>query len=83
MKLQILVPQYKETDEVIKPLLDSIAIQQSVDMNEIGVIICNDGSDIFLSDTLLNNYPYKIEYHKEPHRGLKERYGKDEAHHRI
>ena len=70
MKLQILVPQYKETDEVIKPLLDSIAIQQSVDMNEIGVIICNDGSDIFLSDTLLNNYPYKIEYHKEPHRGV-------------
>lgn len=70
MKLQILIPQYKETDEVIKPLLDSIAIQQSVDMDEIGVIICNDGSDTFLSDTLLNNYPYKIEYHKEPHRGV-------------
>jgi len=27
MKLQILIPQYKETNEVIKPLLDSIAIQ--------------------------------------------------------
>ena len=24
MKLQILIPQYKETDEVIKPLLDKI-----------------------------------------------------------
>ena len=41
MKLQILVPQYKETDEVVKPLLDSIAIQQSVPMEEIGVIIEN------------------------------------------
>ena len=30
MKLQILVPQYEETDEVIKPLLDSLAIQQNV-----------------------------------------------------
>lgn len=70
MKLQILVPQYHETDEVIKPLLDSIAIQQNVDMNEVGVIICNDGSDVYLSDELLNSYPFKIEYHKEPHRGV-------------
>lgn len=70
MKLQILIPQYKETNEVIKPLLDSIALQQSIDMNEIGVIICNDGSDTFLTDDLLNSYPYKIEYYKEPHRGV-------------
>ena len=70
MKLQILIPQYKETDEVIKPLLNSIALQQSIDMNEIGVIICNDGSNVFLTDTLLNSYPYKIEYYKEPHRGV-------------
>ncbi len=70
MKLQILIPQYKETDEVIKPLLDSIAIQQNVPMDEIGVIICNDGSDVFLSDTFLNSYPFKIEYYKEPHRGV-------------
>ena len=71
MKLQILVPQYKETDEVIKPLLDSLLVQQNVDLkNEVGVIICNDGSDTFLSDKLLNSYPFKIEYHKEPHRGV-------------
>ena len=70
MKLQILIPQYKENDSVIKPLLDSIAIQQNVPMDEIGVIICNDGSDVFLSDELLNSYPFKIEYHKEPHRGV-------------
>ena len=70
MKLQILVPQYKETDEVIKPLLDSIAIQQNVDMKEIGVIICNDGSDVFLSKKLLKSYPFEIKYYKEPHRGV-------------
>lgn len=70
MKLQVLIPQYNETDEVIKPLLDSLAVQQSVSFDEFGVIICNDGSNIFLSDELLNSYPYKIEYYKEPHKGV-------------
>lgn len=70
MKLQILVPQYKETDEVIKPLLDSIAIQQNIQFEEVGVIICNDGSDIYLSEDFLNSYPFKIEYYKEEHRGV-------------
>lgn len=70
MKLQILIPQYKETDDIIKPMLDSIALQQNVDFNEIGVIICNDGSDVCLSDKLIHSYPYKVEYHREPHRGV-------------
>ena len=70
MKLQILIPQYKETDDVIKPLLDSIAIQQNINFSEIGLIICNDGSDIFLSDDFLKSYPFTIEYYKEPHRGV-------------
>ena len=70
MKLQILIPQYKETDEVVKPLLDSIAIQQNIDMEDIGVIIVNDGSDIHLSQNFLNNYPYKIEYYLNEHEGV-------------
>ena len=70
MRLQILIPQYRETDEVVKPLLDSIAIQQNVPFDEVGVVICNDGSDVFLSDALLNGYPFPVEYHREPHRGV-------------
>ena len=70
MKLQILVPQYKETDEVIKPLLDSIALQQNVDFSEVGVIICNDGTDTHLSKDLLESYPYHIEYHLCEHGGV-------------
>lgn len=70
MKLQILIPQYKETDEIVKPLLDSIAIQQNVDFSEIGVVICNDGTDVRLSDALLRSYPFKVEYFLEPHRGV-------------
>ena len=70
MKLQFLIPQYKETDNIIKPLLDSIAIQQQTDMNEIGAIIVNDGSGVYLSNKFLNSYPFKIEYYKEKHRGV-------------
>lgn len=70
MKLQILVPQYKETDEIIKPLLDSIALQQNVDFGEIGVIICNDGTNVYLSDELLHGYPFRIDYYKCEHGGV-------------
>jgi len=70
MKLDILVPQYKETDEIVKPLLDSIALQQLVNMDDIGVIIVNDGSDVFLSEKLLTSYPFKITYFKNEHKGV-------------
>ena len=70
MKLQILVPQYEETDSIIKPLLDSIAIQQSIDFNEVGVIIVNDGSDVRLSNELLTSYPYTIDYYLNDHLGV-------------
>lgn len=70
MNLQLLIPQYKETDEIVKPLLDSIALQQRVSPEDFSVIICNDGSDVFLSDELIQSYSYKIEYHKDEHRGV-------------
>ena len=70
MRLQILIPQYNETDEVIRPLLDSIALQQNVPFDEIGVIICNDGTAVHLSEELLSSYPFEVQYHLEPHRGV-------------
>lgn len=71
MKLQILVPQYKETNEIIKPLLDSILTQQNIDFkNDIGVIIVNDGSDVHLTKEFLNSYPFKIEYFLNEHKGV-------------
>ena len=70
MKLQILVPQYKETDEMVKPLLDSIAIQQAVDFNEIGIIIKAkfNHNNIILVKYELKHFKklligYDIEYH--------------------
>lgn len=70
MKLQLLIPQYRETDEVLRPLLDSPTLQQRIDFNEVGVIICNDGSDVRLSEEFLKSYPFEVQYHIEPHRGV-------------
>lgn len=70
-KLQILVPQYNETDEVIKPLLDSIEVQQNVDLqNDVGVIIVNDGTDVHLSREFLDRYSFPIEYYFNEHKGV-------------
>ena len=71
MKLQILIPQYKETQNIINPLLQSIALQQNVDLkNDVGVIICNDGSDILLDENYLKSFPYEIKYIKNEHKGV-------------
>ena len=70
MKLQILVPQYKEDERVIKKLLDSIELQRNINFNDIGVIIVNDGSDIILDPYFLNKYPFKIDYIRAEHKGV-------------
>ena len=70
MTLDILIPQFKETDDILRPLLDSIKLQQNVDFNSIKVIICNDGSDVFLTEDFLNSYPFRVEYYKESHKGV-------------
>jgi len=69
-KLNLLIPQYNESEKDISPLLNSIALQQNINFDKIGVIICNDGSDILLSDYFLKSYPFDIQYFKEPHKGV-------------
>lgn len=70
-KLDILVPMYNEDESVIKPLLDSIAVQQSVDLKkDVGVIICCDGGTASISNELKSRYPFKIEFHMCEHKGV-------------
>ena len=54
--LDIIIPQYKENDNDIKPLLDSIINQEGIDFNLINVCIVNDNSDTLLSKSFLENY---------------------------
>ena len=69
-RLDILVPQYKETDDIIKPLLDSLMVQQNVDFKDIGVVIVNDGTDVHLSEDFLKSYPFQIDYYFNEHKGV-------------
>lgn len=72
MKLQILVPHYKEKAEVIEPLLDSIAIQQAVDLTEVGVIIAYDGEEATSLPVTRweEKYPFAIEHLYCEHQGV-------------
>ena len=72
MKLQVLVPHWQETSEEMEPLLDSLAIQQAVSMDEFGVVIAYDGTD---ASTLpveewANKYPFAIEHVHAPKGGV-------------
>ena len=69
-RLQFLVPQYKETEETISFLLDSIECQVDIDKNDIGVIICSDGGEYILNKKFLKKYSYDIEYVICKHRGV-------------
>lgn len=80
--LSIIIPQYKETEEQISPLLDSIAKQQGIDFNELEVLIINDASDVILSDEFIHSYSYEIKYIKNPRNvgpGLTRQHGIDKA----
>lgn len=69
--LSILVPHYNEGEEVIRPLLDSIQVQQNTNLDEIEVIICDDGDGaVELSPEFLSHYTYDIQYHREPKGGV-------------
>lgn len=69
-KLQILVPQYKEDEDIVENLLDSINIQQGINFDDIEVIIMNDGSDVKLDSDFLNYYKYNIVYIQNKHLGI-------------
>lgn len=72
MKLQILVPHYKEEPKEIEPLLDSLAIQQSVDFSEVGVIIAYDGEEATAlpETTWAGKYPFNIKHLHREHHGV-------------
>jgi len=69
-RLQFLVPQYKETEDVIKFLLDSIECQVDIDKKDIGMIICSDGGEYVLDRKFLDKYSYDIDYVICKHRGV-------------
>ena len=69
MKLDIIVPHYRESWEVCRYLFDSIALQRGLPMENIRVIVVNDG-DCLIDSEHFKDYPYKIEYLVKEHGGV-------------
>ena len=69
-KLDFLVPMYNENENIIKPLLDSIAIQQNINFKQIGVIICCDGGSAKITNDFISQYPFTIEFYQCEHKGV-------------
>lgn len=57
--LSIIIPRYKETEKQIMSLLSSIDNQVKIDMDDIEVIIVNDGTE-YLDDNFCNLFNFKI-----------------------
>ncbi len=71
MRLQILVTQYEEPEELIRPLLASIGMQQGVDLGrDVEVLIGNDGSGVKLGADFLQGFPFPVRYLSFEHSGL-------------
>ena len=72
MKLQILIPHWQERADEMEPLLDSLAIQQSVDFSEVGVVIAYDGGEArgLPIASWKRRYPFEIKHVWMEHGGV-------------
>lgn len=69
MKLSIIIPQYKESEQVLKSALDSIENQKGIDLTDLEVIMVNGCSDVMPSKEFLSRYSYTIKLFKTPYDG--------------
>ena len=69
MKLDLIVPHYREPWNICKYLFDTIATQRGIPFENIGVIVVNDG-DCLITDTDFTGYPFRVEYLEKPHGGV-------------
>ena len=84
MRLQLIVPHWKERPDEMTPLLDSVAIQQAVDFKEdVGIIIVYDGDEAtpLPAAEWAERYPFEILHMHKAHGGVSaaRNYGLDHA----
>lgn len=54
--LDIIVLHYRESEDICKPLFDSLAMQLCVDLNRVQILLIEDGG-IPLSQEFIGRYP--------------------------
>ena len=69
MKLDIVVPHYKEPWSTCHTLFDTIGLQRGIDFENVRVLVVNDG-DCLLDEKCFEGYSYRIEYLVKEHGGI-------------
>lgn len=70
MKLDIIIPHYKEPWATCCYLFNSIAMQRRIPFENIRCIVVNDGDDESLDSVNFGMFPYEIVYLKKEHGGV-------------
>lgn len=82
MKLSIVIPQYKESDKMLRKALGTIENQKGIDLSEIEVLIVNDCSDVLPSKDLEKEFSFRVRVlrtRKNGGPGLARQYGTERA----
>lgn len=70
MKLDILMPHYKEPWALVEPFFDSLKAQRAIDFANVRVIMVNDGEECTFDEALFAEYPFKTDYFVKQHGGV-------------
>lgn len=82
MKLSVIIPQYKESEKMLKRLLNSIDNQRGIDFKELEVLIVNDHSDCPPPESIGKDYEFKVRVlrtRKNGGPGMARQYGLERA----
>ena len=70
MKLDIIMPHYREPWETGKKFFSMLDMQRGVSFDDFRVILVNDGEECRLPDELFEGKKYKVAQHDIPHGGV-------------
>lgn len=70
MKLDILMPHYKEPWELVEPFFDSLKAQRAIDFADVRVIMVNDGFECTFDTESFASYPFLTQYLIKEHGGV-------------
>ena len=82
MKLSIIIPQYKESEKMLRDLLNTIENQKGINFDDLEVLIVNDCSDNPPPKNIVKGYSFKIELMRTPVNGgagIARQYGTERA----
>lgn len=70
MRLSVIITHYREPWEVLKPLLDSIAMQRGINWEDLEVLLVQDGPGGQITEDRFDYLPYEVTPVVLPHGGI-------------